>query len=68
MFWKDEVLEKPFQVPADVLDLAFNITCRCLPIDHAYALSQALQHALPWLRQEQDAGIHVIYGAARRIQ
>jgi CRISPR-associated protein Cas6 len=51
-------------VPGDVADAVFAISCRCLPVDHAYALSQAIQAALPWFAEEPRAGLHTIHGAA----
>ena len=49
---------------ADILDAVFAISCRSLPVDHAHALSQAVQAALPWFAQEPGAGLHAIHGAA----
>ena len=49
---------------ADVLDAVFAIECRSLPVDHAYALSTAIQAALPWFAQEPQAGLHTVHGAA----
>jgi CRISPR-associated protein Cas6 len=65
MYWTEES-EKvaEFSVPDDVLDLAFTITCPTLPVDHAWALSRRLHEALPWLEEEEQAGIHLIHGAA----
>lgn len=51
-------------VPDAVVDLVFSINCRCLPLDHAYALSQAIIAELPWLSGTAMAGIHTIHGAA----
>jgi CRISPR-associated protein Cas6 len=48
----------------EVLDAVFAIECRSLPVDHAYALSQAVQAALPWFGDEPQAGLHTIHGAA----
>lgn len=50
--------------PADTVDAVFAISCRSLPVDHAYALSQAIQAALPWFAAEPGAGLHTIHGAA----
>jgi len=50
--------------PFDIVDAVFAITCRSLPVDHAYALSQAVQAALPWFAEEAGAGLHTIHGAA----
>jgi CRISPR-associated protein Cas6 len=48
----------------DVVDAVFAIECRSLPVDHAYALSQAIQAALPWFADEPQAGLHTVHGAA----
>jgi CRISPR-associated protein Cas6 len=48
----------------EIVDAAFAIECRSLPVDHAFALSQALQAALPWFADEPQAGLHTVHGAA----
>ena len=48
----------------DVVDAAFAIECRSLPVDHAFALSAAIQAALPWFAEEPEAGLHTVHGAA----
>ncbi len=48
----------------DIVDAVFAISCRSLPVDHAYALSQAIQAVLPWIGEEPGAGLHTVYGAA----
>ena len=64
MFWQEEKNESGrFVVPDDVVDVAFNIVCRSLPVDHAYALSQAIIQALPWFAEESGAGLHPIHVA-----
>jgi CRISPR-associated protein Cas6 len=50
--------------PADIVDAVFAIACPSLPVDHAYALQQAIQDALPWFAQEPHAGLHTVHGAA----
>ena len=50
--------------PADIVDAVFAIACRSLPVDHAYALQQAIEDALPWFAQEPRAGLHTVHGAA----
>ena len=62
MVWNDTTVEK-YQVPEDVVDLLFKINCPQLPLDNAYALSQAVVAVLPWLADEDVAGIHLIRGA-----
>lgn len=48
----------------EVVDAAFAIECRSLPVDHAFALSAAIQAALPWFADEPQAGLHTVHGAA----
>jgi CRISPR-associated protein Cas6 len=48
----------------EVLDAVFAIECRSLPVDHAWALSSAIQAALPWFAGEPQAGLHTVHGAA----
>src|SRR5487761_1919735 len=46
-----------------VADAMFNIGCDTLPVDHAYALSQAIQRALPWFADEANAGLYLAHVA-----
>ncbi len=64
MYWQEETKrnERP-AVPDDVVDLAFSISCRSLPVDHAWALYDALRPLLPWLEGEPGAGVHPIHVA-----
>jgi len=59
MFWQEE--PKPV---ITVVDVMFDIRCPCLPVDHAYALSQAVSQVLPWFLEEPQAGLHLIHGAS----
>ena len=62
MFWQEEKQpDERHVVPDDIVDVAYEISCRSLPVDHAYALFAALTQALPWV--EGEAGIHPIHGA-----
>lgn len=63
MYWQDDDKQHRFQVPDDIVDLAYRIDCPTLPLEHAYALSSALHEALPWLSEEARAGVHLIHGA-----
>lgn len=54
----------PHAAPDDVVDAVFTITCPCLPVDHAWALQQAIEAALPWFAGEPLAGLHTVHGAA----
>lgn len=63
MYWEEGNAEDQYRVPEDVVDLVFAIRCRCLPVDHAYALQAALVRALPWLADEPQAGVHPIHVA-----
>ena len=48
----------------EVVDAVFAIECRSLPVDHAWALSHAVQAALPWFADEPQAALHTVHGAA----
>ncbi|BAV33590.1 CRISPR-associated protein [Sulfuricaulis limicola] len=63
MFWQEAKENEHYIVPDDVVDLVFSIQCRCLPVDHSYALSQAIAAALPWFADEAHAGLHTIHVA-----
>jgi CRISPR-associated protein Cas6 len=63
MYWQETKEPEQTVVPDDVVDMAYGISCRTLPVDHAYALSEALQEALPWLGEEDQAGMHPIHVA-----
>ncbi len=58
MFWQEEDTEIPPQVRQDVVDVLFAVDCKRLPVDHAHALSAALQDAVPWTA-DKDAGVGV---------
>ncbi len=64
MYWEEDKDSEPPDVGDAVIDLVFGTDCRCLPVDHAHDLSQAIQRVLPWLPDEPCAGIHTIHGAA----
>lgn len=64
MFWQEEENDVDrFVVPEDVVDISFSISCKSLPVDHAYALSEAVKKALPWFSEEELAGLHLIHVA-----
>lgn len=63
MHWEDNTPAEDISVPDTVVDAVFGISCRNLPVDHAYALSQAIQRALPWFADEARAGLHIIHVA-----
>ncbi len=59
MLWEDDTSSEESPT-ADAVDLAFSMQCRQLPVDHLYALSSALQGALPDLREDR-IGVHEIH-------
>lgn len=64
MYWTENTEEETrFKVPDDIVDLSFKLDCKCLPNDHAWELSLAVQEKLPWLSDDPRAGIHMIHGA-----
>jgi len=63
MYWQETSHQEPVVVPDDVVDVVYQIACRTLPVDHAWALSQAVQRLLPWIGTEPAAGVHTIHVA-----
>lgn len=63
MYWQEPDERQSPTVSDDVVDLVFSIACKTLPVDHAYSLSQAVQEILPWLVEEEGAGVHTIHVA-----
>lgn len=64
MFWsEDNDSKNEFQITNDVVDLSFKLECKTLPLDHAQALADAIQSALPWFIQETRTGLHLIHVA-----
>jgi len=61
--WLEETAEKDYVVPDDIVDLAYSIDCRSVPLEHGHTLSEAILEILPWLAEEESAGIHQIHGA-----
>lgn len=45
-------------MPADMVDVTFALQGRRLAQEHRFALAEALERALPWLREEPAAGVH----------
>lgn len=63
MLWEEDEQEELAIVSDDIIDLSFTLDCQSLPLDHAYALSNAIQQVLPWFADESLAGLHLIHGA-----
>jgi CRISPR-associated protein Cas6 len=63
MFWQEDIQKEFFTVPDNVVDVAFHIDCRTLPVDHAHALSSAVRRALPWFGDDPSDGLHLIHVA-----
>lgn len=64
MYWEETTPEKNNTIPDDIVDIVFGISCRALPVDHAYALSSAICSELDWFEDEPDAAVHTIHVAA----
>jgi len=63
MYWQETSRQETIVVPDDVVDVVYQIACRTLPVDHAWALSRAVQQLLPWIATEPAAGVHTIHVA-----
>lgn len=63
-FWsEDNEEQEEYIVPDNILDYIFTLKSKKIPMEHAYLLSEAIHDALPWLKPEDNIGIHPIYGA-----
>jgi CRISPR-associated protein Cas6 len=60
MYWQEDNEQEKTAGSDAVVDLVYKIRCRCLPVDHAHALSEALLEHLPWLKDTRGAGMHPI--------
>ena len=64
MYWsEDNDSKNESLIPDDVVDLSFKLECKTLPLDHAQALADAIQSALPWFVEETRTGLHLIHVA-----
>ncbi len=59
MYWQEDE-EESKRVSDAIVDVVYGLDCRSLPVDHAFALSEAILEHLPWLVEEQGAGVHPI--------
>jgi CRISPR-associated protein Cas6 len=64
MLWQEDDKKNDVTTSEKVVDLSFKIDCKQIPTRHAWELSQALYEVLPWIKEESEAGIHQIHGAA----
>ena len=64
MYWEENKQDEYSSAVSDeIVDLAYSITCKSLPVDHAYALSEAMAKALPWFVEDEYVGLHTIHVA-----
>jgi len=64
MYWEEKTSDKTKSVPENVIDVAYGIACRTLPVDHAFALASEVIKEFEWLKSESGAGVHTIHVAA----
>ncbi|VAW63556.1 hypothetical protein MNBD_GAMMA09-861 [hydrothermal vent metagenome] len=64
MLWKEDKKAAPYTVADTVSDLSFKLDSRQVPLDHAQLLSDEILKILPWVKDEPQAGIHMIHGAS----
>lgn len=63
LYWQEQTKDTALNQPENVVDILFSLHGPTVPLDHAWDLSQQIQVFLPWLTQEQQAGIHLIHVA-----
>lgn len=63
MYWNEDKKTEKFEVPDDIVDVFFNIKCKCLPLEHMEALTTSLYTVIPWLEHDVVAGVLPIAGS-----
>jgi len=61
MFWSEDKKPDAITKSDSIIDASIKLSCKEIPIDHAYELSQALVAILPWLASDERIAIHQIY-------
>ncbi len=60
--WEEEE-EQIISNAGQMVDLSFSLDCKTLPLDHAWALSQAISNTLSWFNELENTGLHLIHVA-----
>ena len=60
MYWEEDNRKEALSRRDEVIDLVYPIACQYLPVDHNYALGQAVVEVLTWLPDEPGAGVHPV--------
>ena len=63
MSWDQWPEQKPEEYTPHMIDLQFDLVGTTIPADSAMLLSHALLRVLPWLGEDQGAGIQLLKGA-----
>ncbi len=64
MYWtEDKGKKNEFVIPENVVDVVFALQGKAIPMDNAYALSKAIEKVLPWVEDDEQLGIHQVFGA-----
>lgn len=64
MYWsEDSDAKEEFVIADNIVDVVFNVQGKTIPLDNAYALSRAIEQVLPWVTEDEQIGIHHIFGA-----
>ncbi len=64
MYWtEDKETKSEFVISDNVVDVVFNLQGKAIPLDNAHALLEAIEQVLPWVADEEQIGIHQVFGA-----
>lgn len=64
MYWSEDNGKKDeFVISDSIVDVVFSVQGKTIPLDNAYALSNAIEDVLPWVADDKHIGIHHIFGA-----
>ena len=57
--WEEE---EKHEEKSTMVDVAFKIQCKTLPYEHISELSNAITKLVPWMLENNLAGVHTLHG------
>ena len=64
MYWSEENDKKEeFVIPENIVDVVFKVKGKTIPLDNAHVLAMAIKGILPWVTDDEQIGIHQVFGA-----
>ncbi len=61
MFWSDDTEVEKKIISREIIDVSIHLSCKLLPSDHIFELSNALIKLMPWLKADPQISIQQLY-------